>query len=73
MSKPQARALKVGQDRVTVQPLALGLMSMSGVYGSADENQCIATIHRAIDLGVNMLDTADMYGWGTTKSCSGGH
>ena len=38
MSKPQARALKVGQDRVTVQPLALGLMSMSGVYGSADEN-----------------------------------
>ena len=47
-----------------VFPLALGCMGMSGMYGSADENESIATIHAAIDRGVNLLDTGDFYGMG---------
>jgi aryl-alcohol dehydrogenase-like predicted oxidoreductase len=40
----------------------LGCMGMSEFYGTADEGEAIATIHRALDLGVTLLDTADMYG-----------
>lgn len=42
--------------------MGLGTMGMSEFYGPADERQCIATIHRAIDEGINFFDTADMYG-----------
>ncbi len=45
-----------------VSPLGLGCMGMSEFYGSADEQTAIDTIHRALDLGVTFLDTADMYG-----------
>jgi aryl-alcohol dehydrogenase-like predicted oxidoreductase len=47
---------------LTVSTLGLGCMGMSEFYGSADEQQGIDTIHRALDLGVTFLDTADMYG-----------
>lgn len=47
---------------LTVSALGLGCMGMSEFYGSSDEEQGIATIHRALDLGVTFLDTADMYG-----------
>ena len=47
-----------------VSAVGLGLMSMSGVYGKPDDNESIAVIHRALDLGVNLLDSSDMYGWG---------
>ncbi|MGB0098814.1 MAG: aldo/keto reductase [Nocardioides sp.] len=47
---------------LTVSALGLGCMGMSEFYGTSDETAAIATIHRALDLGVSFLDTADMYG-----------
>ena len=56
------RQRKVGQQGLHVSMLGLGCMGMSEFYGTADENESIATIQHAIDLGINFLDTADMYG-----------
>jgi aryl-alcohol dehydrogenase-like predicted oxidoreductase len=47
---------------LAVSALGLGCMGMSEFYGTADEAEAVATIHRALDLGVTFLDTADMYG-----------
>ncbi|MBF4768063.1 aldo/keto reductase [Nocardioides agariphilus] len=53
----------LGKDSpLTVSELGLGCMGMSEFYGTADEADAVATIHRALDLGVTFLDTADMYG-----------
>jgi aryl-alcohol dehydrogenase-like predicted oxidoreductase len=54
-----------------VFPMALGCMGMSGMYGAADENESIATIHQAIDSGVNLLDTGDFYGMGHNEMLVG--
>ncbi len=48
-------------------PLALGCMGMSGMYGDADEQESIATIHAALERGVNLLDTGDFYGIGANE------
>jgi aryl-alcohol dehydrogenase-like predicted oxidoreductase len=52
----------LGPPRVPVSALGLGCMGMSDFYGPRDDAQSIATIHRAVDLGVTFFDTADMYG-----------
>ena len=54
-----------------VPPLGLGCMGMSEFYGTADEGEAIATLHRALDLGVTFLDTADMYGPFTNEQLVG--
>jgi len=53
---------KLGNWGLVVSELGLGCMGMSEFYGTTDEDESIATIHRAIELGVTFLDTADMYG-----------
>jgi len=54
-----------------VSTVGLGCMGMSEFYGSADESEAVRTIHRALDLGVTLLDTADMYGPFTNEKLVG--
>ncbi|HYF72035.1 MAG TPA: aldo/keto reductase, partial [Nocardioides sp.] len=56
---------------ITVSELGLGCMGMSEFYGRGDEGEAVATIHRALDLGVTFLDTADMYGPFTNEQLVG--
>jgi aryl-alcohol dehydrogenase-like predicted oxidoreductase len=56
--------VKLGKAGPEVFPIALGCMGMSPMYGSTDEKESIATIHAALERGVNLLDTGDFYGMG---------
>ncbi len=56
------RSRNLGSARLEVSEIGLGCMGMSEFYGRSDEGEAIATIHRALDLGVTFLDTADAYG-----------
>jgi aryl-alcohol dehydrogenase-like predicted oxidoreductase len=56
--------VQFGTTEFKVSRLGLGCMSMSGAYGPADDNESIATLHRAFDLGVNFIDTSASYGNG---------
>lgn len=62
---------KLGTQGLEVSALGLGCMGMSEFYGPGDEGESIATIHRAIELGVDFLDTADMYGPFTNEELVG--
>ena len=62
---------KLGGGGLEVSALGLGCMGMSEFYGTGDEDEATATIHRAIDLGVTFLDTADMYGPFTNEKLVG--
>ena len=63
----------LGSNGLNVSALGLGCMGMSDLYGPTDDDESIATIHAAIDAGINLLDTGDFYGMGTTRCSSGGH
>jgi len=61
----------LGTQGLVVPAMGLGCMGMSEFYGHADEAQSVAAIHRALELGVNFLDTADMYGQGHNEELIG--
>ncbi|MDE2492134.1 MAG: aldo/keto reductase [Elusimicrobia bacterium] len=62
---------RLGRNGPEVSALGLGCMGMSEFYGAADDRESIAVIHRALDLGVDFLDTADMYGVGRNEELVG--
>src|SRR5881227_2980952 len=62
---------QLGTQGLEVSAEGLGCMGMSEFYGTADEGEAVATIHRALELGVTFLDTADMYGPFTNEKLVG--
>ena len=69
MAAPERRRL--GNSTLEVSAVGLGCMGLSGTYGPADDGESITLVHRAIDLGVNHLDSSDMYGWGHNEELIG--
>jgi len=61
----------LGTSGPSVSAIGLGCMGMSEFYGTTEDRESIATIHRALDLGVTFLDTADMYGYGKNEELVG--
>ena len=61
----------LGNSTLSVSAIGLGCMSMSGVYGKGDDAESIAVVHKALDLGVNFVDSSDMYGWGQNEELLG--
>lgn len=62
---------ELGKSGLKVSAMGLGCMTMTPIYGAPDDDQSIATIHRAIELGVNFIDTSDMYGAGKNEELVG--
>jgi len=65
------KSRKLGRNGPTVSALGLGCMGMTGVYGEPNDAESIATIHRAIDLGINLIVTSDAYGAGANEELVG--
>src|SRR5262245_6632675 len=62
---------ELGSSGIKVSAIGLGCMSLSGVYGTSDDNASIDLIHEALDRGVTMLDTSDLYGKGHNEQVIG--
>ncbi|MGX7680263.1 aldo/keto reductase [Jatrophihabitans sp. DSM 45814] len=71
MNRIEAPERRLGRSGLTVSAEGLGCMGMSQSYGQGDETESIATIQRALDVGVNFLDTADVYGSGANEELVG--
>ena len=61
----------LGNSDLKVSEIGLGCMTMTGIYGPADDGESVATIHAALDAGVNFIDTADAYGNGSNEELVG--
>src|SRR5882757_10067735 len=66
-----AKPRTLGRSNLSVCPIGLGCMSLSGAYGKSNDDEGIRVIHHAIDRGVTFLDSSDMYGWGHNESLIG--
>ena len=62
---------KLGKTGPDVSAIGLGCMSLSGVYGTSDDEAGVRLIHRAIELGIDHFDSSDMYGWGQNEELLG--
>ena len=71
MQRAMEQKTILGHSTLEVNRIGLGCMGMSEFYGSFNEEESIATLHQAIDLGVNFFDTADMYGSGANEQLLG--
>jgi aryl-alcohol dehydrogenase-like predicted oxidoreductase len=71
MTPINAKPRRLGSSALEVFPIGLGLMSLSGAYGKSDDAEGIRVIHHALDRGVTLLDSSDMYGWGHNETLLG--
>jgi aryl-alcohol dehydrogenase-like predicted oxidoreductase len=62
---------RLGSSGIEASAIGLGCMSFSGVYGASDDKAAVGLINQAIDRGITLLDTADMYGWGHNEELVG--
>src|SRR4051812_15379286 len=62
---------KIGASGLKASAIGLGLMSMSGIYGNANDDESIGVMHYAIDKGIDFLDSSNMYGWGHNEQLFG--
>ncbi|HXZ01172.1 MAG TPA: aldo/keto reductase [Stellaceae bacterium] len=62
---------RLGKNGPSVSALGLGCMSLSGIYGKSDDDAAIGLIHYALDRGIDLIDSADLYGWGHNEQVVG--
>src|SRR6202023_2543826 len=67
MTRLAMQKIQLGRNGPMVSAFGLGCMGMSGGYGPADEKECIATVHAALEAGITMIDTGDFYGMGQNE------